>query len=54
MMDMSLEGWNDEYPSGRDLMAQSFAPTASPHDQRTYAEFMRLAMDHQDFLKVGP
>lgn len=54
MADMSLEGWNDDYPSGRDLMAQSFAPSASPHDQRTYAEFMRLAMDHQDHLKVWP
>jgi len=54
MADMSLEGWNDEYPSGRDLMAQSFAPSASPHDQRTYAEFMRLAMDHQDHLMVWP
>ncbi len=54
MMDMSLEGWNDEYPSARDLMAQSFAPTASPHDQRTYAEFMRVAIDHQDWLKIGP
>ncbi len=54
MMDMSLEGWNDEYPSARDLMAQSFAPTASPHDQRTYAEFMKVAMDHRDWLKIGP
>ena len=53
MMDMSLEGWNDDYPSARDLMAQSFSPAASPHDQRTYAEFMKLAMDYQDFLKIG-
>ena len=53
-MDMSLEGWNDEYPSARDLMAQSFAPAASPHDQRAYAEFMKVAIDHQDWLKIGP
>ncbi len=54
MMDMSKEGWNDEYPSERDLMAQSFAPDASPHDQRSYAEFMKLAMDYRDWLKIGP
>ena len=53
MMDMSLEGWDDEYPSARDLMAQSFAPDASPHDQRKYAEFMKLAIDHKDWLKIG-
>ena len=51
---MGLEGWNDDYPSARDLMAQSFSPAASPHDQRTYAEFMKLAMDHQDWQKIGP
>lgn len=54
MMDMSVEGWNDEYPSARDLMAQSFSPAASPHDQRNYAEFIQLAMNHKDWLKVGP
>ncbi|MEX0282886.1 MAG: alpha/beta fold hydrolase, partial [Arenibacterium sp.] len=54
MMDLSPEGWNDDYPSARDLMAQSFSPSASPHDQRTYAEFMKLAMDHQDWRKIGP
>ncbi len=54
MMDMSLEGWNDDYPSARDLMAQSFSPAASPHDQRSYAEFMKLAMDHQDWQRIGP
>ena len=54
MMDMGQDGWNDDYPSARDLMAQSFSPSASPHDQRAYAEFMRLAMDHQDWRKIGP
>ncbi|MCR9137615.1 MAG: alpha/beta fold hydrolase [Alphaproteobacteria bacterium] len=54
MMEMGLDGWNDDYPSARDLMAQSFAPGASPHDQRTYAEFMKVAMDHQDYLRIGP
>ncbi|MEM7445691.1 MAG: alpha/beta fold hydrolase [Pseudomonadota bacterium] len=54
IMDMSQDGWDREYPSARDLMAQSFAPAASPHDQRTYADFMKLAMDHQDHLRVGP
>ena len=54
MMDMSVEGWNDEYPSARDLMAQSFAPAASPHDQRKYAEFIKIAMDHKDWLKIIP
>lgn len=54
MWDMSVEGWNDEYPSARDLMAQSFAPAASPHDQRKYAEFIKIAMDHEDWLKIIP
>ena len=53
LMEMSIDGWHDEYPSARDLMAQSFAPEASPHDQRSYSEFMKLAMDHKDWLKVG-
>lgn len=53
IMDMSRDGWGDEYPSARDLMAQTFAPSASPQDQRGYAEFMKHAMDHQDWLRVG-
>lgn len=54
MMDMSVEGWYDEYPSARDLMAQSFAPAASPQDQRRYAEFIKMAIDHKDWLKIIP
>lgn len=53
IMDLSRGGWNDDYPSARDLMAQAFAPAASPQDQRTYAEYMKLTMDVEDWLKVG-
>jgi pimeloyl-ACP methyl ester carboxylesterase len=51
--EMSKVGWNDEYPSVRHLFAQSFSPEASPQDQHTYAEFMKLAIDVGDMVRVG-
>jgi pimeloyl-ACP methyl ester carboxylesterase len=52
-MEMSRDGWDDEYPSARDHFAQSFSPEASPQDQHTYAEFMKAAMTVQDWLGAG-
>jgi class 3 adenylate cyclase/pimeloyl-ACP methyl ester carboxylesterase len=38
---MMTAGWDDEYPSLRDLMAQIIVPGASEASRRTYAEDMR-------------
>ncbi|MCZ6863610.1 MAG: alpha/beta fold hydrolase [Alphaproteobacteria bacterium] len=50
---MSREGWDDDYPSVRDLIAQAFTPEASPDDHRAYAEFMRAAISVEDWLRIG-
>ncbi len=38
---MMTSGWDDEYPSLRDLIAETIIPGASREDQRRYAEDMR-------------
>jgi pimeloyl-ACP methyl ester carboxylesterase len=38
---MMTAGWDDDYPSLRDLMAQIIVPGASEASRRTYAEDMR-------------
>ena len=38
---MSMAGWDDDYPSLRDLMAEYISPLASLEDRRRYAEDMR-------------
>ncbi len=41
MRQMMTAGWDDDYPSLRDLMAQIIVPGASEEARRTYAEDMR-------------
>jgi len=41
MRQMMTSGWDDDYPSLRDLMAQILVPGASQEDRRKYAEDMR-------------
>lgn len=41
MKQMMTAGWDDDYPSLRDLMAQIIVPGASQQAQRQYAEDMR-------------
>ncbi len=41
MKQMMTAGWDDDYPSLRDLMAQIIVPGASQEDRRQYAEDMR-------------
>ena len=38
---MMTAGWEDDYPSLRDLLAQTIIPGASEEDRRLYAEHMR-------------
>lgn len=54
MMDLSRDAWDDTYPSGRHLFAQAFFPESSPQDQDSYAQFIKMAMTHEDYLRVGP
>ncbi|MCE8512005.1 alpha/beta fold hydrolase [Ruegeria pomeroyi] len=53
MMDLSRDSWDDGYPSGRHLFAQAFFPESSPQDQDRYARFIKMAMTHADYLRVG-
>jgi class 3 adenylate cyclase/pimeloyl-ACP methyl ester carboxylesterase len=41
MRAMMLAGWDDDYPSLRDLLAQIIIPGASEEERRSYAEDMR-------------
>ena len=41
MRDMMTAGWDDDYPSLRDLLAQMFVPTASEEQRRQFANDMR-------------
>ena len=41
MRAMMTAGWDDEYPSLRDLIAEFIIPGASAEDRRRYAEDMR-------------
>lgn len=41
MQQMMMTGWDDDYPSLRDLMAQIIVPGASEEDRRQYAEDMK-------------
>ena len=41
MKQMMAAGWDDDYPSLRDLMAQIIVPSASQEARRQYAEDMR-------------
>ena len=50
---LSRGGWDDEYPSVRDLNAQRFTPEASHEDLRHYAEFTKQALHAEDFARIG-
>lgn len=50
---LSRNGWDDEYPSIRDLNAQRFTPDASHEDQRHYAEFNKQVITAEDFTRIG-
>ena len=50
---LSRNGWDDAYPSIRDLNAQRFSPDASQDDQRHYAEFNKQAINAEDFARIG-
>ena len=54
MMDLSRNTWDDDYPSGRHLFAQAFAPESSPQDQDGYARFIKMTITHADYLRIGP
>ena len=50
---LSQHGWDEEYPSIRDLNAQRFSPDASHADQRHYAAFNKQAISAEDFARIG-
>lgn len=45
---MMQAGWDDEYPSLRDLIAEIIAPGFSIEDRRAYAEAMRLMISPEN------
>lgn len=63
---MMTAGWEDEYPSLRDLLAQTIVPGASEEDRRRFAEDMREmitpenigryrdALDYMDVTDILP
>lgn len=48
MRAMMTAGWDDEYPSLRDLLAETIVPCASTEDRRRYAEDMRAMISPEN------
>lgn len=53
MATMSEVGWDDAFPSVRDLFSQRFSPQASQDDQRAYAEFMLHTITGEEYPRIG-
>ncbi len=53
MAEMSKVGWDDPFPSVRDLFSQRFSPQSSQDDQRAYAEFMRHTITGEEYPRIG-
>ena len=51
MQAMMQTGWDDDYPSLRDLIAQTIYPDASREDQRRYAEDMRKIITPENLAR---
>lgn len=49
---MMLAGWDDEYPSLRDLMANVIVPTASDEERRLFAEDMRRIISPGNVARI--
>jgi class 3 adenylate cyclase/pimeloyl-ACP methyl ester carboxylesterase len=48
---MMAAGWDDDYPSLRDLMAEIIVPSASVEDRRQYAEDMRQIISPENLAR---
>jgi class 3 adenylate cyclase/pimeloyl-ACP methyl ester carboxylesterase len=48
MRSMMAAGWDDDYPSLRDLLAEIIVPTASVEERRQYAQDMKLMISPEN------